>query len=79
VVKCASGSHTRCANVRKCRRRPFVLCRGRIQGGIYCCYDAFSRSDVRCELTVPGGSQSYVINRDGQREDDVSQEVCVQP
>ena len=26
-----------------------------VQGGIFCCYDAFNRVDVRCELTFPGG------------------------
>jgi hypothetical protein len=26
-----------------------------IQRGFYCCYDAISRTDLRCELCVPGG------------------------
>lgn len=51
--------------------------RRRIQGGIYCCYDAFSGMDVRCELTVPGGSTSYAVDALGHRvaDDDVGEAV----
>lgn len=36
--------------------------RRRIQGGIYCCYDAFSGLDLRCELTVPGrGLRTFTL------------------
>ena len=33
----------------------------RVRAGVYCCYDAFSRLDVRCELAVPGGMHTYAV------------------
>lgn len=35
-----------------------------VQRGFYCCYDAISRTDLRCELCVPGGVVS--LARSGQ-------------
>jgi hypothetical protein len=34
----------------------------RVEGGVFCCYDAFSRMDVRCEITVPGGVTAYAVS-----------------
>lgn len=31
-----------------------------VQRGFYCCYDAISQMDLRCELCVPGGVVSAV-------------------
>eukprot|EP00854_Cymbomonas_tetramitiformis_P001038 gene1038-1569_t len=38
----------------------------RVEGGLYCCYDAFSRLDIRCELTVPGGVTAYASDGEGE-------------
>lgn len=37
------------------------------QGGIYCTYDAFTRTDLRCELSVPGGVTTYAIDGEGNQ------------
>jgi hypothetical protein len=34
---------------------------------VYCCYDAFSRLDVRCELSVPGGLRAFAVDGTGER------------
>ncbi|KAI8338888.1 Chs5p-Arf1p-binding proteins-domain-containing protein [Chlamydoabsidia padenii] len=39
----------------------------RIRSGIYCCFDAFSRVDVRVEVKIPGGVESYYVNTRGER------------
>ncbi|KAF9940811.1 hypothetical protein BGZ65_006030 [Modicella reniformis] len=39
----------------------------RIRSGVYCCYNAFSRVDVRVEVKIPGGVESYVVNLRGER------------
>lgn len=31
------------------------------------CYNAFSRVDVRVEVKIPGGVESYVVNVRGER------------
>jgi hypothetical protein len=37
-----------------------------IQGAIFCCYDAFARVDVRCELSLPGGVRCYALDGVGE-------------
>ncbi|KAG0339926.1 hypothetical protein BG004_006627 [Podila humilis] len=41
----------------------------RIRSGVYCCYNAFSRVDVRVEVKIPGGVESYAVNVRGERQD----------
>ncbi len=36
-----------------------------IQRGFYCCYDPFSRLDIRCELCIPGGVVCGALDADG--------------
>lgn len=39
----------------------------RIKGGVFCCYNAFSRLDVRVEVCIPGSVQTYTVNARGER------------
>mmetsp|Transcript_20746 Transcript_20746/g.65647 ORF Transcript_20746/g.65647 Transcript_20746/m.65647 type:complete len:734 (+) Transcript_20746:301-2502(+) len=40
-----------------------------VEGGVYCCYDAFSRLDLRCELSVPGGVSLHAVDGHGNTVD----------
>ncbi|KAF9362559.1 hypothetical protein BGX34_005929 [Mortierella sp. NVP85] len=44
----------------------------RIRSGVYCCYNAFSRVDVRVEVKIPGGVESYAVNVRGERQEATS-------
>lgn len=53
-----------------------------IERGFYCCYDAISRLDIRCELCVPGGVVVGCLDAAGQLHDTTPQvwmqvQVCV--
>eukprot|EP01135_Chromosphaera_perkinsii_P000264 Nk52_evm33s62 gene=Nk52_evmTU33s62 len=39
----------------------------KLQSGTYCCYNAFTRTDVRVEVTMPGSVNTYAIDQNGQR------------
>ncbi|OZJ05425.1 hypothetical protein BZG36_01654 [Bifiguratus adelaidae] len=41
----------------------------RIRSGIYCCFNAFSRVDIRVEVKIPGGVESYVVDLRGERHE----------
>ncbi|CAG8443801.1 10277_t:CDS:10 [Ambispora gerdemannii] len=41
----------------------------RIRSGVYCCFNAFSRVDVRVEVKIPGGVESYVVDLRGERHE----------
>ncbi|KAI8978522.1 Chs5p-Arf1p-binding proteins-domain-containing protein [Pilobolus umbonatus] len=41
----------------------------RIRSGIYCCYNAFSRVDLRVEVKIPGGVESYYVDVRGERHE----------
>ncbi|KAG1378550.1 hypothetical protein G6F61_005740 [Rhizopus arrhizus] len=41
----------------------------RIRSGIYCCFNAFSRVDVRVEVKIPGGVESYFVDIRGERHE----------
>ncbi|KAI9253011.1 Chs5p-Arf1p-binding proteins-domain-containing protein [Sporodiniella umbellata] len=41
----------------------------RIRSGIYCCFNAFSRVDVRVEVKIPGGVESYYVDARGDRHE----------
>ncbi|KAH9810438.1 Chs5p-Arf1p-binding proteins-domain-containing protein [Melampsora americana] len=42
----------------------------RIRSGCYCCFNAFSRVDVRVEVKIPGGVEAYLIDLRGFRKID---------
>ncbi|KAJ1961969.1 bud site selection protein [Dispira parvispora] len=39
----------------------------RISSGTYCCYNTFSHLDVRVEVKIPGGVESYAVTPRGER------------
>ncbi|KAG1455068.1 hypothetical protein G6F55_007280 [Rhizopus delemar] len=41
----------------------------RIRSGIYCSFNAFSRVDVRVEVKIPGGVESYYVDVRGERHE----------
>ncbi|RCH92020.1 hypothetical protein CU098_006290 [Rhizopus stolonifer] len=41
----------------------------RIRSGIYCCYNAFSRVDIRVEVKIPGGVETYYVDVRGERHE----------
>lgn len=52
----------------------------KIQSGTYCCYNAFTRVDVRVEVTMPGSVNAYVLDAQGRRygcDDRMWQEVLI--
>lgn len=49
------------------RNNPWKIARS-----IYCCYNVFSRVDMRVEARIPGGVTAYAINSAGQKYDAVA-------
>ncbi|KAK7684982.1 hypothetical protein QCA50_011817 [Cerrena zonata] len=41
----------------------------KVRSGCYCCFNAFSRVDVRVDVKIPGGVQAYVIDLRGERHE----------
>ncbi|KAI9771623.1 MAG: hypothetical protein M1840_001838 [Geoglossum simile] len=39
----------------------------KITSGLYCCYNAFSRLDMRVQVTIPGSVDSYCIDERGDK------------
>ncbi|KAF9652575.1 chaps-domain-containing protein [Thelephora ganbajun] len=39
----------------------------KVRNGCYCCFNAFSRVDVRVDVKIPGGVHTYVIDLRGER------------
>ncbi|KAJ3027208.1 UNVERIFIED_CONTAM: hypothetical protein HDU68_004258 [Siphonaria sp. JEL0065] len=39
----------------------------KIRSGTYCCFNAFSRVDVRVEVRIPGGVESYIVDLRGDK------------
>ncbi|KAJ3364098.1 hypothetical protein HDU91_002722 [Kappamyces sp. JEL0680] len=39
----------------------------KLTSGTYCCFNAFSRVDVRVEVKIPGGVESYIVDLKGER------------
>ncbi|TKX25713.1 hypothetical protein C1H76_2363 [Elsinoe australis] len=39
----------------------------RITSGLYCCYNAFSRLDMRVQVQIPGTVESYCVNERGDK------------
>ncbi|KAI8909184.1 Chs5p-Arf1p-binding proteins-domain-containing protein [Gorgonomyces haynaldii] len=40
----------------------------KITGGTFCCYNAFSRVDMRVSVKIPGGVEAYCIDIRGERQ-----------
>ncbi|WFC97471.1 hypothetical protein MYAM1_000185 [Malassezia yamatoensis] len=41
----------------------------KLKGGVYCCFNAFSRVDLRVEVCIPGTVLTYVMNARGERQE----------
>ncbi|ORX38429.1 Chs5p-Arf1p-binding proteins-domain-containing protein [Kockovaella imperatae] len=41
----------------------------KVRSGTYCCFNAFSRVDMRVEATIPGGVNAYVVDLRGDRHE----------
>ncbi|CAE6456889.1 hypothetical protein ACGC1H_002056 [Rhizoctonia solani] len=41
----------------------------KVRVGSYCCYNAFSRLDIRVDVKIPGGVQAYCIDLRGDRHE----------
>lgn len=39
----------------------------RVRSGIYCCFNAFSRVDMRVDVKIPGGVEAYIVDLRGER------------
>ncbi|KAI9883208.1 MAG: hypothetical protein M1823_005019 [Watsoniomyces obsoletus] len=39
----------------------------KVASGLYCCYNAFSRLDMRVQVTIPGTVESYCIDERGEK------------
>jgi hypothetical protein len=39
----------------------------KVKNGCFCCFNAFSRVDVRVDVKIPGGVNAYVIDLRGER------------
>ncbi|KIM78232.1 hypothetical protein PILCRDRAFT_98461 [Piloderma croceum F 1598] len=46
----------------------------KVKNGCYCCFNAFSRVDIRVDVKIPGGVNAYVIDLRGERHD-ATQEI----
>ncbi|KAL9613174.1 MAG: hypothetical protein Q9167_002251 [Letrouitia subvulpina] len=41
----------------------------KVVSGLYCCYNAFSRLDMRVDVKIPGGVESYCIDERGDKRE----------
>ncbi|KAG8871488.1 hypothetical protein FRB98_000745 [Tulasnella sp. 332] len=41
----------------------------KVRSGCYCCFNAFSRVDIRVDVKIPGGVNAYVIDVRGERHE----------
>ena len=39
----------------------------KVRSGGYCCFNAFSRVDMRVDVKIPGGVHAYVIDLRGEK------------
>ena len=47
----------------------------KITNGTFCCFNAFSRVDVRVEVTIPGGVEAYILDLQGKMHTIPNQEI----
>ena len=53
------------AAARRAAERSVAAGPRRVSRGVYCCYDLFSRSDVRVEVALPGGVRAFSLDARG--------------
>ncbi|ORY35498.1 bud site selection-related protein [Naematelia encephala] len=41
----------------------------KVRSGTYCCFNAFSRVDIRVEVMIPGGVHAYVVDLRGEKHE----------
>ncbi|KAG6873909.1 hypothetical protein C0995_009689 [Termitomyces sp. Mi166 len=41
----------------------------KVRNGTFCCFNAFSRVDIRVDVKIPGGVSAYVVDLRGERHD----------
>ncbi|GBE87348.1 Uncharacterized protein SCP_1100230 [Sparassis crispa] len=41
----------------------------KVRNGCYCCFNAFSRVDVRVDVKIPGGVHAYIVDLRGERHE----------
>ncbi|KAG2152673.1 Chs5p-Arf1p-binding proteins-domain-containing protein [Suillus bovinus] len=41
----------------------------KVRNGCYCCFNAFSRVDIRVDVKIPGGVNAYVVDLRGERHE----------
>ncbi|KAG1741570.1 Chs5p-Arf1p-binding proteins-domain-containing protein [Suillus paluster] len=41
----------------------------KVKSGCYCCFNAFSRVDIRVDVKIPGGVNAYVVDLRGERHE----------
>ncbi|KAG8978715.1 hypothetical protein FRC05_009988 [Tulasnella sp. 425] len=41
----------------------------KVRSGCYCCFNAFSRVDMRVDVKIPGGVQAYIVDIRGERHE----------
>ncbi|GHJ83853.1 hypothetical protein NliqN6_0255 [Naganishia liquefaciens] len=41
----------------------------KVRSGTYCCFNAFSRVDVRVDVKIPGGVEAYVVDLRGEKRE----------
>ncbi|RSH88815.1 hypothetical protein EHS25_003043 [Saitozyma podzolica] len=41
----------------------------RVRSGVYCCFNAFSRVDMRVDVRIPGGVDAYAIDLRGEKHE----------
>ncbi|KZT24160.1 chaps-domain-containing protein [Neolentinus lepideus HHB14362 ss-1] len=41
----------------------------KLRNGCYCCFNAFSRVDIRVDVKIPGGVHTYVVDLRGERHE----------
>ncbi|BFZ53797.1 bud site selection protein [Savitreella phatthalungensis] len=50
----------------------------RISTGVYCCYNALSRVDMRVEVKFPGKTETYFVDERGQKKDNPPAELWLE-
>lgn len=50
----------------------------RINTGVYCCYNAFSRVDMRVEVKFPGKTETYLVDDRGGKKENPSNQMWLE-
>ncbi|PVU96841.1 hypothetical protein BB561_000947 [Smittium simulii] len=46
----------------------------KISSSTYCCYNPFSREDIRVQIKIPGGVDAYIVTAQGERKEPTEQD-----